>query len=255
VLSKSVESNHYGGAMTRQLTMTEEATTMKKTITALATAGLLLGTVGQAQANELIPGVTWSGNFAVTSNYIFRGESETRGGVATQGGFDLEHETGLYAGTWLSSLKDPDVSMEVNLYGGLARDINDFMGVDIGVLHFMFPGGSGSDEFTEVYAGLNFALADLDTGAYAIFNTDGDYNEFVLDFSHPLVANMYTFGELGYHDADDGDAPDFTWWGVGVGITYAGLDFTAMYSDNDVSSRPSEGSDGAQYAFTVSAEF
>lgn len=43
-------------------------------------------------------------NVALTSDYIFRGISQTQGDPAIQGGLDVAHESGLYIGTWASNV-------------------------------------------------------------------------------------------------------------------------------------------------------
>jgi hypothetical protein len=42
---------------------------------------------------------------AVASDYLFRGISQTRNNWAVQGTFDLEHESGVYVGAFLTNAK------------------------------------------------------------------------------------------------------------------------------------------------------
>ncbi len=224
---------------------------MKKTLTAVATMGLLLG-ASQVSANDLGAGFAWSGNLAVTSNYIFEGASETGGRPAIQGGFDLEHETGLYIGNWNSSVRygDADPSyLEMDVYAGFATDLTDTFGVDFGAIHYFYPGAGGSAEFTEVYAGLSAAYMDLDSALYVIYETDGDYLKYELNLEYAMPASTFLFADLGYVDVDDSDADDVVYWLLGAGVSYAGLDFSVAYGDNDVSGNKE------QWAFTVSTEF
>ncbi len=69
---------------------------MKKSIV-LATAVASILSSGVALA-EL------SANAAVTSNYIWRGVTQTADQAAGQGGIDWGHDSGLYAGTWVSNV-------------------------------------------------------------------------------------------------------------------------------------------------------
>lgn len=60
-----------------------------------------------------------SGNVGVVSNYLFRGVTQTDDGAAVQGGFDFEHESGFYTGTWLSNVDfGGKEDVEVDLYAG-----------------------------------------------------------------------------------------------------------------------------------------
>ena len=53
---------------------------------------------------ESTPAITISGSATLTSDYRFRGVSQSDEGMAVQGGFTISHESGLYAGTWGSNL-------------------------------------------------------------------------------------------------------------------------------------------------------
>ena len=46
----------------------------------------------------------FSGNVALTTDYVWRGVSQTDEGPAVQGGFDYEHESGFSAGVWGSNV-------------------------------------------------------------------------------------------------------------------------------------------------------
>ena len=224
---------------------------MKKTITTIAAGGFMVA-AGQAAANELGAGFSWSGNLAVTSDYIFQGASETGGRPAIQGGFDLEHETGLYLGNWNSSVQfgpDDDAFIEMDVYGGFATELTDRVGIDLGVIHYFYPAAGGAAEFTELYAGLNTGYGELSADLYAVYEADdGDYIYYELSLAYALPRNTYVFTDIGYLDADDSD-DDFAYWHLGVGVEYAGLDFSVMYGDNDISGNKD------RWAFTVATEF
>ncbi|SEP11623.1 TorF family putative porin [Aquisalimonas asiatica] len=225
---------------------------MKKTLAALATGGLLV-TSGGAAANDLGAGFAWSGNLAVTSDYIFQGASETGGRPAIQGGFDLEHESGLYLGNWNSSVQfgDEDPAyIEIDVYGGFATDITDTVGIDVGVVHFFYPAAGGAAEFTEVYGGVNSGYQDLAADFYVIYEaSDGDYLKYELNLAYALPQSTYVFTDLGYVDYDDSDTDDLVYWHIGAGVEYAGLDFSVMYGDNDISGNRD------RWAFTVATDF
>ena len=68
-------------------------------------------------------------NVALTSDYRYRGVSQSRLDPALQGGVDYVHNpTGLYAGTWLSTIKwTKDLGgsgdVEMDIYGGKKGEI------------------------------------------------------------------------------------------------------------------------------------
>ena len=103
-----------------------------------------------------------SANVALTSDYKFRGVSQTDAQMALQGGFDFSHESGFYAGTWASNVDSrffsgdgqADPQLEVDLYAGFSGE-SDGIGYDVGVLRYVYPGYDDSDT-TELYVGGSY---------------------------------------------------------------------------------------------------
>ncbi|HAI96363.1 MAG TPA: hypothetical protein DCL50_02870, partial [Methylococcaceae bacterium] len=142
-----------------------------KLLKTTAVAGLLVAS-GAASAIEL------SGNVALTTDYVWRGVSQTDGSPAIQGGFDADLGNGLYAGVWGSNVDfGGDESMELDVYAGWAGEFNG-VGVDVGVLHYAYPTSGTETDFTEVYVGLSMGMFSLtqyfglDSGSDDL----GDYN-------------------------------------------------------------------------------
>ena len=88
---------------------------MKKTLIATA--------VMAATSTAALADIT--GNVAMTSDYVFRGISQTDNQMAIQGGLDYAHESGIYVGTWASNVSPDffngagnDPQIELDLYGG-----------------------------------------------------------------------------------------------------------------------------------------
>ncbi|HIL91457.1 MAG TPA: hypothetical protein EYG50_01690, partial [Cycloclasticus sp.] len=105
-----------------------------KLLQTTAIAGLLVAS-GAASALEL------SGNVALTTDYVWRGVSQTDGAPAIQGGFDADLGNGLYAGVWASNVDfGSDASSEVDVYAGWAGQVAGF-DLDVGVLHYAYPTG------------------------------------------------------------------------------------------------------------------
>lgn len=116
-------------------------------LAALAVAPLSL------RADDATPVHSFSANVALTSNYMFRGVSQTDNGPAIQGGFDYEYTPfGLYAGVWASNV---DSSTGESIYVDPA-DPNtlvspDFPDAEEIVLES--PGYDGASMELDLYAG------------------------------------------------------------------------------------------------------
>lgn len=95
---------------------------------------------------------TLTANVGVTSNYIWRGVTQTGDDAAVQGGFDWAINKNYYAGTWVSSLGG-NGDYELDFYGGYVNKFGEF-DFDAGLITYQYPkDGSALDDFTEAYAG------------------------------------------------------------------------------------------------------
>ena len=70
--------------------------------------GLVLAGMASAptMADDHMMGLEFSANVALTSDYIFRGISQNESDPAIQGGFDVAHTSGIYAGVWGSNVSE-----------------------------------------------------------------------------------------------------------------------------------------------------
>ncbi|MDD3449197.1 MAG: TorF family putative porin [Gammaproteobacteria bacterium] len=198
---------------------------MKKTLP--LAMGLLLS-AGAAQA-EL------SANIGVTSDYVWRGVTQSDNGPAVQGGVDWSHDSGFYLGTWASNVKfGDDTGHELDLYGGYGGSVGEF-GYDVGLLYYTYP-SSWDANFLELgvsasylmfNAGLNYTLAsEVDDGAF----TEGDlYYHAGLSFELPQDFSLgFT---VGHYDFDYSGADDYTHYQVDLGKSAGDFgDFTLSLS-------------------------
>ncbi len=90
---------------------------MKKTNISIAIALLATSSISLAEEDNSFWGITPSASAALTTDYIWRGVSQTNNDPAIQGSFDLSHESGIYAGVWGSNVEfgDQDTSMELDV--------------------------------------------------------------------------------------------------------------------------------------------
>lgn len=120
-----------------------------------------------APAEEAPAAVTVTGSVALVSDYRFRGVSLSGGDPAVQGGITLTHDSGLYAGTWASSIDDGGTDIygdiELDLFAGWSGSVAEGVGVDVGLLYYAYPSNaSGVDaEYFEPYATLSGTLGPV----------------------------------------------------------------------------------------------
>ena len=217
----------------------------------LAALACGLSSPALAQDDADTDGVTVSANVSLVTDYRFRGVSLSGGDPAVQGGLDLAHDSGFYAGVWASSIDGgPSYGeMEFDIYGGWSGQLSEGVSVDVGLLYYLYPSEElGLDtDYWEPYASIGFNLgpAEATVGAAYAWEQDslgGDDNLYVYtDLSTGLPGTPLTVtGHLGYTDgvlappllAGDTDDSGLDWsigasYAAGpleVGISYIGVE-------------------------------
>jgi uncharacterized protein (TIGR02001 family) len=108
---------------------------------------------------------TFTGGATLVTDYRFRGLSLSGGDPAIQGTIGVSHSSGFYVGVWASSLEqDPlDIygNMELDVYGGWSGEIGSGLSADVGLLYYVYPGGSNPfipANYFEPYASLSYDI-------------------------------------------------------------------------------------------------
>lgn len=137
----------------------------KHLLAALCATPLLLD-ASFAQAEEAVPTAavaaepaspwTATGNISFVSNYYGRGISQSWNMPAVQGGADLSHSSGFYAGVFGSSISERTyvgASTEFDVYGGYNGTISavEGLGWTVGAIGYFYPGG-GWDKYDALTA-------------------------------------------------------------------------------------------------------
>lgn len=207
---------------------------MKYAIPTCAVAALLAAApvlAADEPAKAETPAWTVTSNIGLTNAYFFRGLNYTRERPAVQGGFDIAHSSGFYAGVWGSNVDTdsvPNANVEIDVYGGYAQAIGPIT-ADVGVLQFLFPGsklptgadfGTGdsrgaSANTTELYLSLTWQMLNLKyshavTDYFGVQNTQNSgYVEANVNYEflpswtlnlHSGYQNVQNAGDLSFTD-------------------------------------------------------
>ena len=150
----------------------------------LVSRGLALAMIaGAFAAPTAIAEGEFSGNVALTTDYVWRGVSQNSGNPAVQGGFDYANGN-FYAGTWASIADVGGANMELDLYGGWAGETDAGLAWDVGVIGYIYPDTDDLD-FVEIYGGLGADLSGVSVSGYLYFDPDNEttYLETAAGFS------------------------------------------------------------------------
>ena len=222
----------------------------RKTALASSLPLLLLGT-GSAYAGT-------TGNVALTSDYLFRGVSQTNGEPALQGGIEHVADNGVYVGawgsniSWLSDLSTADASisssLELDGYAGYRGKFGDStVGYDIGATYYFYPGdypsGFNSADTGEISFGITADLTETGTFSakysYALTDlfgyADSDGSGYLDGNANWEFVPGWTLNVHGGKQWVENNAiAEYADWKVGVTKGFAsGFSAALAYSDTD----------------------
>jgi len=188
-------------------------------------------------ADEAESNFSW--NLSFTSDYVFRGVSQTEEEAAIQAGADLTNGT-VYAGAWASNVDfGDDTDAEIDLYAGVKPTYAGFT-FDVGVIGYFYPGAPdfADWDYVEGKIAVSHPINDTASWGVAAFYSDdftggtGPAWYYELNASTKLAEKWSLSGGLGRQEIDL--AGDYTTWNLGVG--YAFTDHVAVdlrYWDTD----------------------
>ena len=193
----------------------------------------ILTSFGSLQAAE------FEGNIALSSEYMWRGMTQSDGEAAVSGGFDISGESGAYFGVWGSNVEyGDDATMELDYYFGYAGETEGGLSYDIGYLLYDFPGADYDAE--EIYLGLGYSYFGV---TYYAGQDDAPDN---VEFSVSL-------GEtgLGLTIGDYDDVGQYTILAYDIPISLAGLSIGLAWNDIDYDDAAAEDDDVFAITFSM----
>lgn len=161
-----------------------------------------------ALADDAAPASPFSTNVSLTTNYLYRGITQSGANPAIQGGFDYAGASGLYVGTWGSSiswLSDAGAAsragLELDTYGGY-KGTAGAVSYDVGFLRYNYPGdyavGAVKADTNEVYGALTYSIVtaklSYSTGDLFGFTASSGSTYADLSANYPIGDSGYTLG-------------------------------------------------------------
>jgi len=199
------------------------------------------------------PDFTFTGNMALSSEYLYRGIAQTNHQPAISGGFDFAHKSGFYVGNWNSSIswisdavqaaggtEGTSAPIEMDFYGGYKFSPGADITIDVGVLEYYYPikgfKPSPSPDTFEVYLAGTYGPATLkySQATTELFGTFGSKNSYYLDLSatfdvgggfsvvphvgYQKVKGNFSCGDPSYTDYNVKATKDLSGWTLGLGV-------------------------------------
>jgi uncharacterized protein (TIGR02001 family) len=178
---------------------------------------------------------TVGGHLDGTSDYVFRGVSQTRGAAAVQA--DLHYQTtgGWFTGAWASTVDlNPGrgATVELNAYAGRAWSLGGPWNARITGVQYAYPNDTGflSYDYFELVASLSYedrvgVTVSWSPNTSRFSPTYGFSNEshtisYEMVGQVPIVDHVSATASLGYYDLSRLFETGYTYGSLGLGGTY-----------------------------------
>ncbi len=211
----------------------------------IAVAGALLAVAGAANAGFTVTPT-------ITSDYDFRGLTQTDEDPAFQLGTTYSFDNGFYVGAWGSNIDfgPGDPNIEVDLFAGYAGgDAEESFAYDLGAIYYTYV-DAGSANTLELYAGISKSYF---SGKLWIAPEVGESNDSAIyteaNVAYPLPADFQLLGHVGYSFGDfweNGDS-EYIDYSIGVGKNFGNVNVNVKWVDTDI-----DGADTDRVIATVS---
>lgn len=195
-------------------------------------------------------------NFSATSDYVFRGISQSAERPVVQGGVDVTYGM-FYVGAWASGIdfngKHDQVyqndRVEMDIYAGIKPEWRKIT-FDLGIIGYTYNGTKAtaapgaSVDYLELKAGASTTvLKDVAVGATVYYSPEGsgEIGEVWTvegSVSKPLgklsILDLAASGTVGHSAFESSAMTDYTYWNLGLTATAGKLSFDVRYWDTDL---------------------
>jgi uncharacterized protein (TIGR02001 family) len=236
---------------------------MKKLLATAAFAAMALSpNIAKADSAINYDDIDFSANVGLFSEYVFRGITQSDESLALQGGFDVSHINGLYAGIWGSNVDFNDgdeAHLEIDIYAGYSGAVENFS-YDFGVIYYAYPGAENEldYDFWETALSVGYDFDIFSASASINYSPDyfGDSDDafyYAAGIDIPVTENIGFSTHIGFQEIDKNSefgVEDYIDWSVGLSYSVADFDISLQYIDTDLD-EPSECADGCDTRFVL----
>jgi len=197
---------------------------------------------------DIVSDTEVSANVALTSNYVWRGMTQSKNSPAVQGGFDLGYK-GAYVGVWGSNIDfGSTASVEIDIYAGYANEIAGFT-YDVNLCQYTYPNETDELNFAEasLTLGYDFEIASVSAKYYVGIDTDdvsndaangwepGDGWEVGASITIPMAISLDgTYGSYDNKGTQNQTTNGFgDYYSIGATKSFGKIDFTVAYTGMD----------------------
>lgn len=207
---------------------------MKKTLSSLSVSMLLTTSVLTATPVSAVEGL--SANATASSNYLWRGVTQTTNSAAVSGGIDYENASGFSVGTWASNADwAENMTYELDVYAAYSNELDNGLGYSLGYIYYAYDSDAKAD-FSEINFSLSYDAYSITYNTLVDSDADGDFGDdtyISADAAFEISEGLELGLHIGSYDFDGGGNY------VDYGISLSKNGFTFAISDTDI-----DGADG-----------
>lgn len=202
---------------------------------------------------------------AITSDYVYRGVSNSDAHGAVQLGLDVSTDSGIFGGIWASTTDittgNRNRPREVDYYLGYVHYFENDWSASLSINHYSFPGRDGNVDYdyTELAAVVSIherLWFEFDYTDSVFGHGDPAYNLEALA-SWPLPTSLSLTAGVGRFDVSEFAGSAYSYWQIGISRPLGWCTVDLRFHDtNNVPAmiRPSELAD-PRIVLTISAAF
>lgn len=227
----------------------------------IAGAITMLSLSGASQASPELTGYA-----VLTSDYVWRGVTQSDGHAAVQLAGDLAFDSGIYAGIWASTVDIENVTgtsrdAEVNYYAGYTHELGEDWNVGAAIVAYTYPGQEGAFDYDyeELLLSLNYRDRVWLEYAYSpdLYDTGFHTDTIEIYTEWPVGKHLLLGAGAGYYDHSDWFDDGYGYWQLGITWPIGRFDIDLRYHDTNgwvpIVSSPDR--DGARGSLSVRLTF
>lgn len=184
----------------------------------------------------------------LSSEYVFRGLTQTQGDAAVQAGLNWRRDGHWFAGVWASTVDPnpgPGPTFELNVYAGRTFDFGSDWFAKLVAVHYLYPDDTPALrwDYDEAIASLSFRERLVATVAWSPNSFGFSRGRIVTDrraLTYELAGHLpwrdawVASAGAGYYKLDDSSGTDYTFWNCGVSYSRAPWQLTvSRYGTDD----------------------
>jgi uncharacterized protein (TIGR02001 family) len=199
------------------------------------------------------------GSLAATTNYVYRGLSQTQGRPAVQADLHYQSADRWVVGAWASTVdfsRGPGASVEMDLYAAQEWNLNRDWDARIGITHYFYPDDSPrlDYDYDEIAGSLTYQsrlsatiawspnVSRFASGWIARHEAATSYE---VTASQPLPGRVVAAVGIGYYDLPPVLRADYWFWNIGLSLAVGRAQLGLMYIDTDATAAHAFGYEAA----------